>query len=473
MKNNVENEMNLENKKMIEELIYINEKELVVNVLIGLLEIYDRSLILKKEFNNNIDIINEIEGKDNTITNLYNNIINQVSNLDLLMESINIDDSIGVEYFKKIRNDIYTLLNCLNEYTIEINYTKDISLEILKTKNEKIVPLLDINWFYEYVYKFLTEDLDDLFFRLREIINVIPFRMTKEKFYDTLRYSMSTSLKSVTKIKTDTIIKKYKEIFNPKLSLIYGQKFDKYFMKSLEYNKLDFKNISIENLSEIIIECETTLSEINEIRAMLLNLGTIVNRLIALNKANKYLDKFYKDFNVDLEKIKKAYSKSNYSKFKKVYNSEIEILKNRGKKLNTEFINLSDSCILNEIDIDDKLNDILIINKKILAYLNDKYIEKENIMLEESLILVDDNYLEQSIENLIDYIERNLKIMDNLQRKIRMKRIITLIDIPFKNPDDFFSFLKNYIENKSDSRNAMIVINEVLKIIEKYKVKGV
>ena len=53
--------------------------------------------------------------------------------------------------------------------------------------------------------------------------------------------------------------------------------------------------------------------------------------------------------------------------------------------------------------------------------------------------IITEDYLEQLIDSLIRYINRSISSMGNLERKIRMRRLLSCIDLPFEDFEEFIN----------------------------------
>lgn len=428
----------------------------------GILEIFDYSQNLLNDFDNIKEINNETSN-EKKIERIYTNIIEKVNMIDILIEP-KLNEFIGIDYFRNIRNDISDILKVLNGYSIELAYLRQISKDLLYYRENKITKIIDLNKFYEKIYNFLMEDLDKLYVKLRDIIEVIPFRMSKELFYESIRCSLNKSLSSKNKEFCNNVINKFKEIFNPKFCIGYGQSFDKYFIITYKLSKIDFRNCNNEKLIDIYNETNENIKEINKIINYILKLGIIVNRFIILIKYKKYFkqSKLIVEIKEAFVNDVKDFRKIIFEK-KKYYNKKIKQLDNLIKEQKNELIKRK---------IENKEIDILLKENTIItAYLKDNIIENEEVLINSNIAFVDKEYLCQLVNCLVDFIDRNIKHMSSLERKVRMKKILTLLDIPFKNPNEFFKYLSNsIIENRNEV--LLSVIEDINEVIEKYNRKG-
>lgn len=269
-------------------------------------------------------------------------------------------------------------------------------------------------------------------------------------------------------------MEKYKMIFNSRFAANFGVLFDSYFAEIQKYNDIDLKNKPREELEIDLGEITQVHFEINNLRTFIQNLGIIINRLIVL-----YLS---------LEKIpSKEEFKSYFNRweqFEKDGDEKIleSLLKESDERLAKSEKELLDKVMPFEKVIQEALKRGIIQNepidqdvkytRKLLSYYNDINFTKHDALFLDSYEIIGKDYLEQLVDNLIQYIDRNLRNMNSLERKIRMRRLLASIELPFNDIGEFLSFIQYSLDNKIVSNGELVYclgeINQVLDTYEHY-----
>lgn len=442
--------------EIIENMIDSSNEQNKVILKLSILEILLREQII----NNNKDIItnvvNKLENQSSKIIHIKNGVF---KNIKKFKNDFLYDSNVDINYYKNTRNDIHKNLIDLSRYLTEISYYNNIYYDILSRKEfEKNVPI-NFEDFYKKVHDFLMEDKKFINQKISQIIWVVPIKITKDKYYSILKNSLKYSFKNTNKEKAENLFKRYKSIFNGTLEWEYVNSFDKYFIATQKYKENNYKKASYDELDKIFVESGDTIKDIEQLLDFIRELGLIINKFMIINIL--FDDMNQKDKN-DIENFIKQSIKYNYE----------EIL-DETSKIERELMDTTKiyqentkNIIRNNIDIDKNLKDIYQRTEKVLAYLNDYYIEKEELLfaVDET---VEENYLDKLIDNFIDFIDRNIRNMDNANRKIRMKKILSLVENPFNNPDDFFDYLRSSIEFNNDKQEIKYIMNEIYNIINK------
>ncbi|WP_202711016.1 hypothetical protein [Sporosalibacterium faouarense] len=459
-------------KKLILE---INENQLNNIGQMAILESIMMEIDLKKIYNKNIDLINN-QGEDGEkIVKLYKKIRNKDLDISLVINSNEMSKELGYGYFKNLRAGCQDLLSSISGYVTEISYLNEIASETLHKDDIKrgyvdVVENIDMDKFYQNVYKFLTEDMDSLSYRAMEVVSVIPMRISRNKYYDIIKTAIIKGLRSSSKEEVSILLDRYKTIFNGTMEEDYGQRFDYYFRKTHELKKFDFKDSSLDNLLELHNDTTEILTEIDRIVDVIRKIGLILNRYIVINLLKKRLTKLDEDI-LDILKLWDSCDEENNKLEEEIFDK----CKDRIKSIEEDFgeDNLKLQEIITEFykresQMDEESNNQLLKTQRVLSYMNDMSLEKEELLFQNQIEVVDDNYLDQAVDNFIEFVDRNIKGMPNILRKTRMRRLLCLIEFPFKQPDEFFNYLRNSIESSS-KEDLIANINLVAEVIAKYR----
>jgi len=425
---------------------------------LSILEIFFKEKNIIKNEEKIKDIIANLENQNTKIldlkTEIFNNIINIKDDFSNISEK-------NINYYIDIRNNIHKTLMDLSRYLTEISYYNNIYYDLLSRKQfDKNIPI-DFENFYKKIYDYLTIDKMTINQKISEIIWVVPMKITKQKYYSILSNSFKKSFKNLNKEKCEILFKRYKSIFNGTLEWEYVNAFDKYFRITQNYKEIDYKNITEEELDKNFIDSKNIIREIEDLLEFVRELGLIINKFIIIHMI---IDEIDKEDTKKLEIFLEDLIKYDY-----------KMLLNKSNKIESDLVKATKvyqedtkNIINNNIEIDKNLKEIYSKTEKILSYLNDYYIESEELLIKNDE-LIEQNYLDKLIDNFIEFIERNIKNMDNPNRKIRMKKILTLLEVPFNTPDDFFDYLKSSIEFNNDRKEIQYIMNEVYNILKDKK----
>lgn len=425
---------------------------------LSILEIFFREKNIIKSEEKIRGIISNLEDQNTKIIELKTEIFNNIINIKDDFSSIS---KKNINYYIDIRNDIHKTLMDLSRYLTEISYYNNIYYDFLSRKQfDKNIPI-SFEDFYKKIYDYLMIDKMTINQKIAEVIWVIPMKITKQKYYSILSNSLKKSFKNLNKEKCGILFKRYKSIFNGTLEWEYVNAFDKYFRITQNYKEVDYKNISQEELDKNFIDSKNIIREIEDLLEFLRELGLIINKFIIVHMIIDEMDK------EDKKKVEIFLQDLTKYDYKMLLNKSNEIESDL-MKVTKVYQEDTQNIINNNIGIDKNLEDIYSKTEKILSYLNDYYIESEELLIKNDES-IEQNYLDKLISNFIEFIERNIKNMDNTNRKIRMKKILTLLEIPFNTPDDFFDYLKSSIEFNNDRKEIQYIMNEVYNILNHKK----
>lgn len=85
---------------------------------------------------------------------------------------------------------------------------------------------------------------------------------------------------------------------------------------------------------------------------------------------------------------------------------------------------------------------------------------REDILLYDgfdSIEIVEKNYLDELLNNFTQYLNRNISTMTNLERKIRMRRLLSSMEFPFEKPEDFMDYIQVSLNPRITSKEEILV----------------
>lgn len=224
----------------------------------------------------------------------------------------------------------------------------------------------------------------------------------------------------------------------------------------------------LEDISNDIIKL---IEEINRLSLFIKDLGIILNRLIII-----YLDKtgFSKNDHIrDLyAKWKVYYEKRDENLLNDLMENcngqierlELELLEraNDLEKLNKKLIGKLDS-------LDEDFNSKIIFTTKVLNYYNDLNFASKELLLADKFEMADNNYLFHLVDNLIQYMNRSISAMNNLERKLRMRRFLSSLQLPFENMEEFFSYIEYSLDGRVTAKEEIMFSLDMANfILDKY-----
>lgn len=388
------------------------------------------------------------------------NFINQINNFDI--SNVN-----PIDKLLDLRGNLGELLTDIEPYLIESSYLvekfdyyllKKIESEEYKGKE---VTQNEVNNFINLILNYLmkySKDYRVFEDKISRIVGILPFRLSKEKFLeiveDTVRRNISAYNKSILNYE----IKNYKKIFDSTLEPSFGISYDYYFRKVIHLKKQgELKKYKVEELKLYLEDSKILYEEIEHLSNEIRNMGIIVNKLICI-----YLIKSKGiDFALD-EEIFKMWKEKN--KDIKNYLNIMTKMEEEMSKANSILENMSIEALNRENIINEKLSAELSFTKKVLTYYNDISIPCEEILFieEENLSKPDSDYIDEVIDNYIGFLNRSIKSLSNVERKLRMRRLLSNIEFPFERLEDFVAYVESSLDLRITSKEEIIMAMNVI-----------
>ncbi|WP_066498433.1 hypothetical protein [Abyssisolibacter fermentans] len=436
---------------------------------LSVIELFNYIIKLEDYINLNEDILKGVESEYTNILSIRDTFLNYIKKL-YKVDSTKKFDIEQIKYYKIVRDNIRELSFLLSIYINEIDYYNEILLSIIRRRSNNINKNNKTDIFV------LCSHLKNKYYNnpkmvetyIPEIINVIPLYLAKDKYFSLVRNGLRKSMLKKSNKFCETMISTYKYFFNGHLHPKYGIKFEKYFFYVEELKMIKFKELSYEaalNKHEEILRISDEMNNISEIIRIL---GLIINRFIILSMIDvEYgLSDLYnkKPYLLNILEIEKSKERDRYIQQNNKY---INKLNHEIKKKNIELSKIINELISRKINNEKILNEI---NKTehLLAYYKDEIIQPEEFIIsEDNNNLVNKEYLELLIDNFIDYILRSISKMNKNEKKNRMKKLLSLISIPFDTIDEFVDYIKYSLEMCSDKEDLKYYIELIYTIIDK------
>lgn len=472
----------LSDEALIKEISDKNRLQLSNIGSMAYIELFNRNLYLKSILKENKQLIEELLEEDSKFKQVYKSIESKALNLENIFDIDKLNENLNLEELKNIRKDIVKVLRTLTAYSTEISFTHEIAKDILykqfiKDNESEIDKTVDQQKLFDAISKFVMEDPTSVQKRIMDLTNVLPMRITKAKYYDMISQAFKRNLNYSSKRQTDVVLARYKTLLNGSLESEYGLYFNRYFMKSQEFRQVEFGKLSDEELNKVYEDSYKVIMEIASAANVIRELGVIVNRLISICILQKEISQEVSNYNIDsLKDVWKAFiqdeTQENQAEVLKTYKSIFAVLDSKFRQTNSELQTLTMENFNRKNKINDDLKLEIMKTQYVLEYINDYAIDQEEILETDYQSVVEKEYLDEAVDNLVKFIERNITQMDALQRRMRMRRLLTLTENAFIDPNKFFEYLANSIERTSAKDELIATVNSVLEIITEYRSKG-
>lgn len=383
------------------------------------------------------------------------------------------DIEIKVEELKTLRQEIFNLFNVLNAYEIEIAYISEAinfhmmklsAKNMYKTRNINPVEINEIINMVERELELSTSDPNKFIETVSNILGVLPFRMSKFKYFNVLETAIKNNLKKYNTSFVEEEIESYKLLFDSTLTGDYGILFGYYFAHIQSIKNIDLNSKEYEELEQTLDKLEDVWQDIDRLFRFTYILGLITNKLISIYLIKKELESLEtpgETFNKWLECMKDSREET-LKKLKEDNNEELKVIETKFKE-ERGFLEGLDKLVE---DIDGETNkaieEEILSSMEMLAYLRDDRFSKEEALFPEDKETIDENYLSQLIDSLISYINRNLRNMGNIERRIRMRRLLSSINLPFSNSQEFLNYIRYSLDDRVVDKEEILFTIDAL-----------
>lgn len=457
MNNIKKNISEMSNEEIRDTIISINTKQLKLIKESSYLNVFSaintlNNTLKDKNDNDNIGLISEVNLLDyyvNKFINLLSNSVNYElgDNLKLQLEEI-----------MDIRQELHELVSIIDGYSIELAYVGELvdqhGIKILSKKDYENAPynIKRVDELIAVINNVLDKAKDDYnkyIYIISQIISMLPMRLVKDNYFTIIRNTIIRNLGDYPIPQVENRINEYKKHFDSSVRDGYGTRFDYYFREIQKLRNIELSDKNLDELDEIVKEIINLTKEINEIFHFILKLGLISNMIIVIYlidniQVSNEIEEIYENWMKIIEKEDEEKSDDlSYKIANKIKKIEEEIFVYLG-----EFNDLNQEALKRENFSYDELNKDLLYTKKILTYYNDANLSDQKMLFPEDDSIITQEYLEQVIDSLIQYINRSLVKMGNIERKIRMRKLLTEIELPFNGIEDFNNYIKYSLDNR-------------------------
>ncbi len=375
-----------------------------------------------------------------------------------------------MDKLKSIRKELFDFKSVVDGYLIEMAYVG----ELIDENGVKILSNKELTSFNPAAVESVVQRVNDELeksrenyskysFIISEIVRLLPMRMVKGNYDEILRSTLARNMGSFTESMVDYTIDNYRKNFDSSLRDGYGTKFDYYFMRIEKIKREDLAKKNLEDLSKLVEEIMELTKELTDLSDYILSLGIITNLLLVL-------------YTIDSRGTIEIGYDEKLSQWEEDYKGDTKTLEKHNRRLGKilEDLDISLQKDLREYELyaielanredfqHEELDEDLVHTRSVLAFYNDiqfsdlEYLEKMDINF------ANRDYIENSIDSLIEYINRATRGMKNLERKIRMRKLLSLIDLPFGNITEFGNYIRYALDPRvSDERVIAFKINQM------------
>jgi len=466
--------LDMTNLEIRDRILSLNKEQLSLIKEASYLNSFNSLLFLKRDFESISQITNlELSEEINLLNDYMNKAIDLIKDyIDKKVENV---ENHSLEDIISMRQELYDLSSSIEGYFIELSYigmlVDDYALKILVKRDYENIVYDDrkVENLVDRIKASLSEakeDYNKYVYIISQIILATPMKMIKDNYFNVVKNSLIRNFKDYRSSEVEKKIKEYKKAFDSSTTDGYGIKFDCYFTEIQKIRNISFVNKGLEDLSPIVDEIMNLTKELNILFDFILRLGLVMNMIIVIRlSSDRLLDTemgdMYKDWiNVLEDDVveNKEFKEKIERKIGKVEEGIASSLK--------EF-DLFNSEALNRVDFNyDELSQEFIHARKVLTYYNDIGLSDHNTLFLEEDDIVSYDYLEQVSDSLIQYINRSLSRMSNMERKIRMKKLLSAIDLPFRGIDEFTNYIRYSLDSKISSKEEInYTIDHILYIL--------
>lgn len=401
---------------------------------------------------------------DENVESIYKKLMSYVSELPSILGNF----QERITDIKEWRREIIQYIRLLSAYYIECSYiyeivSEKISVRELEAAGGKTVQL---NTFYQDVAKYLAMDVQKVPHKMSYILSVLPFRLTKQYFLGRVSEILERVKKDSPANGWAMILQRYKELFDGSNYGLYGEKFVKFHEKIEHLKVTDFRKSTTEDLKSVQRETELMLNNLSMLIQTFQSYGSIANRILVMHmmefkdfervlEGDVVIPDIYKRFTELKWLVEKEKDETTSRGLEELY----EICRERGKELYQQTNALGElfNLCMDKLPsgLGHGMDEYITLSQKIMAITNDyEHEDYEDIFMP----VGDGAGQDHSIESFIQCLEESLLKMTTDMRRSKMKKLLSVLPVPFTSPEEFFEYMKSSLEfNTTDAEKAWAV----------------
>ena len=402
---------------------------------------------------------------DVNIQRVHQNTVEMICNLPELL--MNDGKQILV---KELRKQVIEHIKVLNAYYCECSYVYEILNDKLglAVVEKKVLAKPKVEDFYKEIASYLSKDIEKMPYRMSDLLSNLPFRMTKQFFLDRVYTVLDEHRSRITTNEWEDTIQGFKEQFYGKTYPGYGDSFPAIYEKTEALGKLSYKKMDEGQMQSIAKDTHQMMQNIFRLRHTFQIYGRILNRMLLLKELNfKELHReigkgiklqgLFEDFChiATMNHLEETAENMSLEQLYETCRIQKDQLTEDMQQLATYF----NRVVKKENTFkDEEIQTFIKKSQRIIAIsddLNTVDIDKVLKIQEVGLVVENDPAI---LQGFVGYMDDLLKEMPGELRRVRMKRLFSLIPIPFKSPEEFFEYVKNCLEfNTGDTEKSWII----------------
>ena len=465
------------NDELKDEIIYSNKKQLSYIKESSFLIIFNSILTAKERLDKSSELDNI---RDSLEFKLINDYLFQIVDLtkEIIESGLKEIKEDKIEDLYASREKIQELSSIVEGYYRELNYM-GMLIDHYTVKQLAEIDYKDSHYNKKAVYELIETikmkldnvrgDYNKYTNIISQVISTLPMRLVKENYYNVVKNSIYRNFSKSTRYEVEKKIRDYKKIFDSSMFDGYGTKFDYYFREIQSLRNMELTDKGHDDLRDILDNTIALSDELLFIYNLLIDLGISVNMLIVIKLIGEDLN------SVEIEEIYRDWkelltSKSKIDDFIEKVKGKIESIEMKMYNDLKSFYGLNREALEREDFNYDEINLELQRTKGILTYYNDTDFTSEEILFLDNENIVTTSFLEQACDSLIKYINRALTGMGNLERKIRMRNLLSSIELPFSGIGEFFDYIEYSLDIKVSSKEIInFIIDYIYYILDEVK----
>ena len=408
------------------------------------------------------------------LSNSYNRLLDSFNRNRLNMVGADIESEVAG--ILEIREQLQNLYSTIEAYEIELSYMDELlNYQMMRISGEEEykgqnVDPGEIDYIIDMIEAELSKSISDYHVfieKVSQVLGIIPFRMTKFKYFYIIESTLKKNLSGLSISDAEAKIEEYKLIFDSSLMGNYGVLFDNYFVEIQKFKNMNFKTKTFEELESISEQMNELWEGIFAIKGFIFTQGIISNRLISMYLIKHKLNGEALNFELQEEWLKNIESHEENFLEELLFKSRDEL-----NKIGNEFDEeqrildeLSENAKGKDDKIYEEIQEEFLDNLNIIKYISDENFSKQSELFPSNTEKIKEDYLEQLIDSLIRYINRSIVGMENAERKIRMRRLLAYIDLPFKDSEEFVEYVRYSLDERVVSKEEIIFTLAALEYI--------
>lgn len=373
----------------------------------------------------------------------------------------------AIKTIHQIRIEITKRMQILTTYTDRFLLYEYV-LNRLELRFEDHLEEIDDETFSQELLKYIFDTKDNVVInrKIQEMLSQLPVRMTKGRFFDLLRGSLSIYLE----MDIDAV-EDYIYMLRCAAGIYYVKEEEEYYSslsKTLSLFKMeDYRELSKENYELLSQELKMAVEQVTKETDFYYNLQELCNVFYALLLNYPYASaKALQMLQELLPVIKEIITEFEQETFKKVEEKTVELFeKTEGKLEDLAQLILKQQGILNEIKEShiSKVNSMmlgqllecLLLSEKLLS--NSLFIEldtKENVQPKKA----DREYLEQRIKEISEEFAQKLKEQPQILNRAMMARVLKEMPVFFQDQKEVLDYIKTSLSSCRDREEKIASI---------------